>query len=694
MSVTAPPWTQPKEPKLSDWGMKRPNLKSPLALARYQALLLVLLHGFVVFNTVMAQTATAPNEGSRLTHGSTPGSYDFSWWGQPGRTYFMQHSDNLSAWEYLPLIDSGANGSLSRGFTSTSAKFFLRLRTSDIPTSDPFNADFDGDKVGNWDELLQGTDPLSAADTDGNGLPDDWEKFYFGHIGVDPNATAPGGGMTNLQHFELGTNPNNPPPSPTISAGTATLDQSADTLLYPADDSQLLLRNGNFSEPSLGSAPWLPYPDGIANWTAISGNIIELQQIESNLGGQYCELDSHWPTDDHSGSSDHGIRQTVNLARGHYLLIFDYRGRYAGADSFTVKLQAGTADPVPLAAKSGAATTWKRGSASFDVTGGNPNQTALPVTFLFDIADDPDSFGAFIDNVLLLPVDIAVRKKGTAAAPDDGLIVKKGDVLEIALAPSWFDQDKQFDNLITWQFRQLKSDGTYTGWAAFSTDGNGTKFEYTTDTGGVFQFKAIISVTGQQQEYQYLRKKDELKTSSGYMGPGRKGQPDAVGVCDTQKQIDIRNEAKRYLGSPAYASDVSVPAEYGFSAFGTTGNAIIRCNIFVAHRCCAVGATVPAINGVFHDYPPLANQWAGVQSTSHIPFNFTTAITGWPLLSADTYPQPGFIIAHPDPEDAGHCAIIDYDGGGGGIGAGTSGTVNKNYREFYDGTSRCRQYQP
>ena len=78
MSVTAPPWTQSKEPKLSDWGMKRPNLKSPLALARYQALLLVLLHGFVVFSTVMAQTATAPNEDSRLTRGSAPGSYDFS----------------------------------------------------------------------------------------------------------------------------------------------------------------------------------------------------------------------------------------------------------------------------------------------------------------------------------------------------------------------------------------------------------------------------------------------------------------------------------------------------------------------------------------------------------------------------------------------------------------------------------------
>ena len=59
--------------------------------------LLTLLLGFVAFNTATAQTATAPNEGSRLTLGSTLGSGEFSWWGQPGRTYFLQRSVDLSA---------------------------------------------------------------------------------------------------------------------------------------------------------------------------------------------------------------------------------------------------------------------------------------------------------------------------------------------------------------------------------------------------------------------------------------------------------------------------------------------------------------------------------------------------------------------------------------------------------------------
>jgi pimeloyl-ACP methyl ester carboxylesterase len=280
--------------------------------------------------------------------------------------------------------------------------------------ADPWTADFDGDGVGNGDELLRGTDPLSAADVDANGLPDDWEQCYFHRIGVDPRATAPGGGMTNLQHFTLGSNPNHPPPPPTITAGTAILEQSADTPLYPAADSQSLLQNGNFSSPSLGSDDWDTF-SGITGWTAISGTLIELQQIEVNTtanAGQYGELDAHWPTSDHRGDSDHGIQQTVNLPRGHYLLFFDYRGREhdVEAGSFTVKVKsAGSSSDVLLVTKNSASTTtWKRASVSFEITGGNPNSTTLPITLLFDSSDARDSYGAYIDNILLLPVGIMV----------------------------------------------------------------------------------------------------------------------------------------------------------------------------------------------------------------------------------------------------------------------------------------------
>lgn len=53
-------------------------------------------------------------------------------------------------------------------------------------------------------DLQLGTAPV---DSDGNGLADDWERQYFGHIGVDPNADPDGDGMTNLQEYRAGTNP-------------------------------------------------------------------------------------------------------------------------------------------------------------------------------------------------------------------------------------------------------------------------------------------------------------------------------------------------------------------------------------------------------------------------------------------------------------------------------------------------------
>ena len=46
------------------------------------------------------------------------------------------------------------------------------------------------------------------SDLDGNGLPDDWERQYFGCIGVDPDSDADGDGVSNLQEYLWGTDPN------------------------------------------------------------------------------------------------------------------------------------------------------------------------------------------------------------------------------------------------------------------------------------------------------------------------------------------------------------------------------------------------------------------------------------------------------------------------------------------------------
>ena len=49
----------------------------------------------------------------------------------------------------------------------------------------------------------------AAVDGDGDGLPDPWELYRFGNLGQVPG--NPGaGGLTVLQHFIAGTDPNNP----------------------------------------------------------------------------------------------------------------------------------------------------------------------------------------------------------------------------------------------------------------------------------------------------------------------------------------------------------------------------------------------------------------------------------------------------------------------------------------------------
>lgn len=164
----------------------------------------------VIPTSAWAQTSDDVNEGARLELDTENALWRLSWWGKAGRTYFIQHSENLlEPWQWVPVIESGDDSVKEWGFTTTGDRFFVRLKYTDTPTLDPENDDFDLDGVSNLDELLQGTDPLTAGDHDGNGMFDDWEIRYFGAVGQNTANDPDGDGLTNLQESLLSTNPYN-----------------------------------------------------------------------------------------------------------------------------------------------------------------------------------------------------------------------------------------------------------------------------------------------------------------------------------------------------------------------------------------------------------------------------------------------------------------------------------------------------
>lgn len=145
--------------------------------------LLILIAASMLVGSCWGQTATDLNLGSKLEYNATANEFTFSWWGVDGRTYFIQHSDDMIHWQYLPVLEVGDDNVISWGFTSTSERLFLRLAHWDIP-GDPATADTDGDGLSNWNEVQQGLDPFSI-DTDGDGISDT-KEIEEGSDPLDP----------------------------------------------------------------------------------------------------------------------------------------------------------------------------------------------------------------------------------------------------------------------------------------------------------------------------------------------------------------------------------------------------------------------------------------------------------------------------------------------------------------------------
>ena len=141
----------------------------------------------LTFGCLCAQTATDTNLGSKLTVDSStlPATYTFSWWGTSGCHYLVQQSfDLLLPWSFLPNFNpSGADAVLSVQFATDANKCFFRtiqFDPNDVPAS---------------------------MDTDGDGLPDKWELYYFGDLSRDGTGDWNNDGILDRDAFRFGLDP-------------------------------------------------------------------------------------------------------------------------------------------------------------------------------------------------------------------------------------------------------------------------------------------------------------------------------------------------------------------------------------------------------------------------------------------------------------------------------------------------------
>ena len=198
------------------------------------------------------------NRGAHLDVDALNDVSTLSWWGKSGETYFIKVTPDLTAgWEYIDYIYSGADSTISHGFASNTDTFFYRLKYTDTPTSDPWNADFDGDDIGNQDELTQDTDPFAFDDLNGNGIPDDWESFWYDQFAVFPKSIR-----TELTHGQSATKTlylNNP------------VAPDADFTVTLTGHEALFQGSYAWEDSLTGTAPY--------NWTEISATGTELPLV-------------------------------------------------------------------------------------------------------------------------------------------------------------------------------------------------------------------------------------------------------------------------------------------------------------------------------------------------------------------------------------------------------------------------------
>lgn len=114
---------------------------------------------------------------------------------------------------------------------------------------------------------IEGT-VVTAADTEPDGLPDDWENFYFGNLSQGANDDPDGDGASNLAEYLAGTNPNEAASVLRIVSIEAAPGVTSLRFQFAASRRYTLEYSGDLQRWSAVTDPALTYyaTPGVAEW--------------------------------------------------------------------------------------------------------------------------------------------------------------------------------------------------------------------------------------------------------------------------------------------------------------------------------------------------------------------------------------------------------------------------------------------